>query len=232
MALNRPLRLIVCGSKGRMGSKVVELASGDDRFKVAAAIDRKNFADLAERLDQADALIDLSSAEASLTFAQAAHHAGKPIAIGTTGIAEAQRKKIKALAAKIPILLAPNFSLAVNVMIHLAETAARLLNSYEASIVEVHHKHKKDSPSGTALALAEAVRRARPETPTVAIASERTGDVIGDHTISFTGLDDSLELSHRALSRDIFAQGSLEAALWLSGQKPGLYDMRDMLGLR
>lgn len=215
-----------------MGTRVAALASQDERFRVAGSLTRANAEDLAGLLEDADALIDFSAAEASLGFAQGAGHAAKPIVIGTTGFSDAQRKKIKSLSSRAPILLSANFSLGVNVLIHIAETAARLMRGYEASITEVHHAQKKDAPSGTALAIAEAVRRARPETPTVAIASERAGEVVGDHTLAFTGMDDSLELTHRALSRDIFAQGALEAALWLSGQKPGFYGMRDMLGLK
>ena len=224
-----PLRLIVCGAAGRMGSLVMKLAREDGRFAPGAGIVRGNAVELPARIKDADALIDFSKPDASMGFAEAAAFAGKAIAIGTTGFSRAQEKNLKSLSGRCPILLSANFSLGVNVMIHLAETAARLLKGYEASISEVHHKHKKDSPSGTALALGEAVRRARPEEPTVAIASERTGDIVGNHTLSFTGMDDGLELTHQALSRAIFAKGALEAALWLNGKKPGLYGMRDML---
>ncbi|NBD38263.1 MAG: 4-hydroxy-tetrahydrodipicolinate reductase, partial [Verrucomicrobia bacterium] len=175
---------------------------------------------------------------------------GIPLIIGTTGHSEPERKSILEATALIPIVWAGNYSVGVNLLLHLAETAGKVLaDRYDAEITEVHHRHKKDAPSGTALALAEALQAApslaeaglrhgrKGETgersgSEIGVHALRGGEVIGEHTVFFFGEHDRIELTHRAADRRIFASGAFRAAHWASGQEPGLYDMRDVLSLR
>lgn len=239
----KPLRLIVCGALGRMGSRVADLARNDARFSLAACVIKGPPAGVSEpavilpddfpaALKGADAVIDFSAPEASVGFAQAAAAARKPIVIATTGFTKAQYRKILSLERRTPIFLSPNLSLGVNLLFHLSQVAARVLKRYEARVSETHHRLKKDSPSGTALRIAEAVMEGRGRRDEVPIASQRLGDVVGDHTLALSGPGESIELVHRAHTRDVFARGALEAALWVSRKKPGIYDMLDMMGIR
>lgn len=221
----KPLRLVVTGATGRMGSLVAELAAKDGRFAIAAALSRQG-PDVEEALARADALVDFSAPDACVAYAKAAAGEGKPAVIGTTGLSAAQNAAVRAAARKTPIFYAANFSAGVAVLARLAAEAARLLPRWERAIVETHHSKKKDAPSGTALRLAEAAGGG------AAIASVRVGDVVGDHTFTLAGPFERLELTHRAHSRAVFATGALEAALWLSARKPGLYGMDDLLGDR
>ena len=144
--------------------------------------------------------------------------------IGTTGFSDKEKALIKAHAKKIPIVMSPNMSRGVNLMLRLVHEASRILKGYEIDITEVHHIHKKDAPSGTALALAEQVPHK------VEIKSVREGEVVGEHTVAFATGGERLELKHTAHSRDAFAAGALDAAVWAAGKKPGLYSMKDVLG--
>lgn len=225
-----PLRLIVCGAAGRMGSRVVELAAADPRFSVAAGIRRG--ARLEDYLAGADMLVDFSAPAASVSFAKAAARAGKASVIGTTGFSDAQRAELRSQSRRAPLFLAPNFSLGVAVLAHLAAQAARALEFYDAGVWELHHNAKKDAPSGTALALARGMMEARGDGRPVPAVSQRLGGAIGEHTVTLAGPFERLELTHRAQSRALFARGALEAALWLRGRKPGLYGMTDMIGPR
>jgi len=237
-----PLRLIVAGAAGRMGSRVAALASADPRFHVVARVFHQTplenrgpapitLQQVPERLSHADAVVDFSAPSSSVALAQACAQARKPVVIGTTGWKQADLARLKAVARKTAVFLAPNFSPAVSVFFHIAAQAARLLPGYEAGISEIHHSRKKDSPSGTALKLAEAVRAGRRNENPVPTASQRLGDVIGEHTLTLAGPFERLELTHRAHSRDVFARGALEAALWLRSRRVGLYGMPDLLGL-
>lgn len=200
-----------------MGLRVSALARKDRRFAVVSLF------------DQCDAVIDFTAPAASVGFARQACRAGKPVVIGTTGFTKAQYAQILACARRVPVFLAPNMSPGVNLMYRLAAEAAKFLPRYKASILETHHIHKKDAPSGTALRLAEAVRQSLGGRAKISIASKRIGSVVGEHTLTLTGPDESLKITHHARSRDVFARGSLEAALWVRRQKPGLYEMLDML---
>jgi 4-hydroxy-tetrahydrodipicolinate reductase len=238
----RPLKIIVCGARGRMGRSIVDLAKEDDRFQVSAGVvhnhDESSLTDFpllspaefTKHLKQADVIVDFSTPQSSVLFAEAAAGAKKPIVIGTTGFDAAQLAKIKECAKRTAIFLSPNFSPGMNLLFHFAERAAAALPNYDAGIHEVHHTNKKDSPSGSALRIAEAVERGNGRK--VSIVSERLGTAIGDHTLVFAGSEERLELTHHAQSRDIFAKGALEAALWVSKKAPGLYDMRKMLNLQ
>lgn len=196
-------------------------------------------------------LIEFSTPEASLEHLRAAARAGARAVIGTTGFSQAQREEIAALAREAPVLLSPNMSVGVNLAFKvLAQIASVLGDEYDVEITEIHHRGKKDAPSGTALRMAEVIaqalgrdlgrvavygrqgmpgERSRQE---IGILSLRSGDVVGEHTASFGTLGERLELTHRAHSRDTFARGALRAAKFISRASPGLYSMQDVLGLK
>jgi 4-hydroxy-tetrahydrodipicolinate reductase len=197
-----------------------------------------------------DVVIDFTSPETSLRHAEIAARTGKALVIGTTGLSPAEIDAVAAAAQQAPIVLAPNMSLGVNLLLGLVEQVARTLGpDYDIEILEMHHRLKKDAPSGTALGLGQAAARGRgisleeaavrsrdgqigprPD-GTIGFAALRGGDVVGDHTVIFAGLGERLELSHKASDRRIYARGALRAALWAAGQPPGLYGMKDVLGL-
>jgi 4-hydroxy-tetrahydrodipicolinate reductase len=198
----------------------------------------------------ADAWIDFSVAAATAAVAAAAAERGAALVVGTTAVDPAGRAALAAAAAHVPVVYAPNMSVGVNVLLQLVADAARLLGpGYDLEIVETHHRLKRDAPSGTALRLAEALAEASgrdldaagrysrhgdigPRTPgEIGIQTLRGGDVVGDHTVLFLGLGERIEITHRASSRETFARGAVRAALWTAGKPPGLYDMRDVLGL-
>lgn len=182
-----------------------------------------------ESLSNVDVLIDFSESYATLQTIPLIKELKKPLIIGTTGFSEVQKEEIKKLSELVPLVLAPNTSLGVNVLIQLIEHAATLLpQDFDVSIIETHHKDKKDSPSGTALKLKDHLERVKPGL-SVPVQSIRGGDVIGEHTVLFLGAGEQIELTHLATSRDIFAKGALKAALWITDQKPGLYTMQDVL---
>lgn len=227
-----PLRLAVCGASGRTGSRVAALAALDARFRLVERVDSARARAFESEVSGCDAVVDFSAPEATVRFAAACGRAGVPIVIGTTGLSEVQRAQVARAASKIPVFLAPNFSRGIAVLLHLAREAARLAVDLDAAIVETHHKTKKDAPSGTALRLAQSVMEGRRSKDQVSTLSLRLGGVVGEHTLTFAGPHETLELTHRAGSRDVFAAGALDAAVWLSRKKPGLYDMLDLMGLR
>lgn len=212
-----------------MGSRIVELAGQDERFQVTASVTASS--QMAKALRNCDAVIDFSAPSASAGFAEACAAKGVSLVIGTTGFNPGELKRVHAAAARIPVLMSPNMSPAANLMFHLARLAARVLKNYDAAVCETHHRQKKDAPSGTAKRLSEAVGNSRGGQP-APIISQRIGSVIGDHTLTLAGPCERLELTHRAQSRDVFALGSLEAALWIKGRGAGLYDMLDVMGLQ
>ncbi len=255
-------RIAILGAAGRMGRALIEAASQRGDVHVTAAIERPGSADLgrsvapgvticqgiAECSDAFDVLIDFTRPEATLAALAECEAAGKAMVIGTTGFTPEQKARIDAAAQRIAICQATNFSIGVNVVLKLLDTAARALgDDYDIEIVEAHHRHKVDAPSGTALALGEAVANAvgrnlrevavygregqtgARDRKTIGFATVRGGDVIGDHTVMFLGEGERVEISHKASSRGNFANGALRAAAWLPGRKPGRYDMRDVL---
>lgn len=207
--------------------------------------------DLAAALRQADVAVDFSRADATQAVVSACRAAGKPLLIGTTGLDASVEPAITAAAREIALLVAPNTSIAVAVLTELARESARALPaSFDIDVIETHHRSKKDAPSGTALTLGRAAASARglplpaagapapsgvaggrPEGQ-VGMVSIRAGDVVGEHTVLFSGLGEQLALTHRALDRGIFARGALAAALWLVAQPPGRYGMRDFIGYK
>jgi len=233
----KPLKIVLCGAAGRMGLQVAALIAGDERFALVAGIDRsagpswKTPDSLPGALGQADALVDFSSPESSIAFVTEAARAGKPAVVGTTGFTKEQSERLKAAGKAIALLVSPNMSPGMNLMYELVSRAAASLPRYDAAVTESHHTMKKDAPSGSAKRLVEAVQAGRKSDVPVPALSIRAGDIVGDHSVLFAGPGERLELSHRAHSREVFARGALEAALWLRGRKPGAYTMRDFLGL-
>lgn len=237
----------ILGAAGRMGRAITEAAGP----AVVGGVDRDGavvgaHANAAELAAACDVLVDFSSPEALVAHLQAARVNGRAILIGTTGLAAEQHALIDAAAHDIAVLQAANTSLGVNLLAALVEQAsARLGPDWDIEILEMHHRHKVDAPSGTALLLGEAAANGRgialpPPAPdrngerqagAIGFASLRGGSVAGDHVVIMAGEGERLELGHRAESRAIFARGAVKAALWLAGQPPGRYTMADMLGL-
>ncbi len=206
------------GAGGRMGRAVLALVADDPRFAAAA--------DLAG----SDVVIDFSRPEGTLSLLDALRGSPRPLVCGTTGFSPEQWAALSAAATVLPLVYAANFSVGVAVLARLSELAARALDAeYEAAISEAHHSRKVDAPSGTALRLAEAVQAGGRDAPPC--SAIRAGDIVGEHTVLFAGRGERIELTHRAGSREIFARGALDAALWLRAQAPGLYGMNDVLGL-
>ncbi|HEX4697717.1 MAG TPA: dihydrodipicolinate reductase C-terminal domain-containing protein [Candidatus Udaeobacter sp.] len=224
-----PVRVLLIGAAGRMGKTIFDLARTEPEIEVVAQCDLGDAIEPA--MNDCDVAIDFSHADATGEICCAALHKGKPLVIGTTAHSQQQRNTIQETAQSVPIVLASNFSIGVNVLFWLTGKAAELLGpDFAAEIVETHHKTKKDAPSGTAKTLAEILNAARKSE--IPIESIREGHVVGDHTIIFSGPSEQLELTHRAASREIFARGAFRAAKWIVGKPPGLYSMQDVLGLK
>ncbi|HET9553771.1 MAG TPA: 4-hydroxy-tetrahydrodipicolinate reductase, partial [Anaeromyxobacteraceae bacterium] len=207
--------------------------------------------DLAKALPGADVVIDFTSHEASVRHAELCAERGVALVIGSTGFTPAAKEKVAAAARRIPVLLSPNMSVGVNVLFELVRQAARVLgDAYDVEIVELHHKKKKDAPSGTAVWLGEVAAEALGRDPAkdltferhgmigerpareIGLQTVRGGDIVGEHTVYFCGEGERLELTHRATAREQFARGAVRAAAWIAGRPAGLYDMADVLGFR
>ena len=225
---NPPIRVLLIGAAGRMGKTLCELAEKDPEIQIAAQCDLGDSIEPA--MKNCDVAIDFSQADSIDEICQAAAQYEKSLVIGTTGHSQQQRRTIETTAQSIPVVLASNFSVGVNVLFWLTQKASELLGpDFSPDIVETHHKMKKDVPSGTAKTLAEVLKSVRKSE--VPIQSIREGDVVGEHTVIFSGPGESLELSHRAANRGIFALGALRAAKWIINKPPGLYSMQHVLGL-
>jgi len=225
-----PVRVLLIGAAGRMGKTLSDLASTDPQIDIVARCDVGD--PIEAPMPDCDVAIDFSHADAVREICRAALQHRKPLVIGTTGHSKEQRRLIEETAHSLPIVFASNFSIGVNVLFWLTRKAAEQVGvDFDAEIIETHHKMKKDAPSGTAKTLAavlEASKKAKREIP---IQSIREGDVVGEHTVIFSGPAERLELTHRAASREIFARGALRAAKWIINQPPGLYSMQDVLGM-
>ena len=222
------MRVLLIGAGGRMGKTVLDLAQSDREIEIAAQCDLGDSIEPA--MKSCDVAIDFSQANSIDEICRAALQHGKSLVIGTTGHSQQQCKTMEEAAHLVPIVLASNFSVGVNVLFWLAQKAAELLGpDFNPEIVETHHKMKKDAPSGTGKTLAEILKAVR--NSEIPIQSIREGDVVGEHTIIFSGPGESLELTHRAANRGIFAAGALRAAKWIINKPPGLYTMQDVLGL-
>ena len=244
------MKVAILGAAGRMGRKLVELAEADPRLDVSARVD------VAPGYDSTwpkgtEAVVDFTFHEAVPENVEKAAREGIAYVIGTTGLTDAEQARVDACLDRIPVVQAANYSLGVNLLLELVKRAASVLGpEYDIEISEMHHRHKKDAPSGTALMLANSAaagrevaledvacygRRGitgeRPEGQ-IAIHALRGGSVVGDHTVMFAGDVERVELTHRAQGREAFAAGALRAALWAAGRAPGRYTMRDVLGFR
>ena len=267
----KPIRVVVCGVAGRMGGRVLHAVREEAGMQVVGATERPDSPHVGHdagavaegaplgvvvspsieaALEKgADVAIDFTAPVATQHHAQVCASRRVALVVGTTGLSPQARADLAARAREIPIVLAPNMSVGVNVLFRLVGEAARALGaSYEVEIVETHHRAKKDAPSGTALRLAEVAADAlnldrsssfvyerRGDTGarragTIGMQALRGGDVVGDHTVYFLADGERLELTHRATSRDNFARGAVRAARWVTGRPPGLYDMQDVLG--
>ncbi|WP_165680806.1 4-hydroxy-tetrahydrodipicolinate reductase [Metapseudomonas otitidis] len=265
-------RIAVMGAAGRMGKTLIEAVQQSPGAGLTAAIDRPDSTlvgadagelaalgrigvplsgDLAKVVDEFDVLIDFTHPSVTLKNLEVCRQAGKAMVIGTTGFTAGDKALLAEAAKQIPIVFAANFSVGVNLCLKLLDTAARVLgDEVDVEIIEAHHRHKVDAPSGTALRMGEVVAEAlgrdlskvavygregqtgARERETIGFATVRAGDVVGDHTVLFAADGERVEITHKASSRMTFARGAVRAALWLDGQGAGLYDMQDVLGLR
>jgi 4-hydroxy-tetrahydrodipicolinate reductase len=226
---NSRVRLLLIGAAGRMGKTISDLTKDDPKIDIIARCDLGDPIEPAMR--NCDVAIDFSHAGAITEICAAALQHRKPLVIGTTGHSTGQRSTIEDTAQSLPIVFASNFSIGVSVLFWLTRKAAEQLGGFDVAIVERHHKLKKDAPSGTAKTLAEVLKATKKTKREIPIQSIREGEVVGEHTINFSGPAECLELTHRAASREIFARGALRAAEWVISQPPGLYSMQDVLGL-
>lgn len=247
------IRLGVAGALGRMGSTIIRLVIEDKRFKLAGVFEKGRHPDSGKSIDallglaantglalaeenlanlkKIDVLIDFTLPEATCHVLRIAQDAKCGMVIGTTGLSEAQRSEIKEASKQIPIVFSPNMSLGANLIFELARVAAkRLGDGYDIEITEAHHRMKKDAPSGTAKKLEEEIALAKNKKPgQIPIHSIRAGEIVGDHTAIFSGAGETIEITHRAQSRNAFAQGALSAARFAASKKNGLFSMQDVL---
>lgn len=266
------IKVAIAGAAGRMGRELVEAithsesdiavsvatvraddpALGVDVGLLAAgsALGVETVAELDSVLDNFDVLIDFTTPEATLQHLALCQQNRKAMVIGTTGFSESQHQRIANSGETIPIVFAPNMSIGVNLCFNLLEQAARVLgDDVDIEIIEAHHRHKKDAPSGTALKMGEIVAQAldrnlqqvalygregmgeERDRKTIGFSTVRAGDIVGDHTVIFAGLGERVEITHKASSRMTFAIGAVRAANWIADKDPGLYSMRDVLNL-
>jgi 4-hydroxy-tetrahydrodipicolinate reductase len=242
-------RIIITGSKGRMGQALVACIERYPDLKIIGQIDAGD--DLKSVMGQGDVVIDFSSHDATADVAELCAAHNKALVIGTTGHTDAEKAKIKSSISKVPVVWSANYSTGVNTLFWLTRRAAEILGpGFDLEVVEMHHRMKKDAPSGTAATLAEILATVRKQQLSdvlrhgrkgivgartdaeIGMHALRGGDVVGDHTVIFAASGERLELTHKASSRDTFANGALRAAQWVVQQKPGLYDMQDVLGLK
>ena len=242
-------RIIIVGYKGRMGQALLSCARCNPELQVVGQVDQGD--DLQTVIGKSEVVIDFSFHEATAGVAELCAGHGKALVVGTTGHGDAEKAQITKAKAHIPIVWASNYSTGVNTLFWLTRKAAEILGAdFDLEIVEMHHRMKKDAPSGTATTLLEILADARKvqleqalrhgrqgitgeRTATeIGIHALRGGDVVGDHTVIFAANGERVELTHKASSRETFANGALRAAEWVVKQKPGLYDMQDVLGLK
>ncbi len=266
------IRLIVAGAAGKMGGRITALINDYPDLKLVGAFERKGHESVGKDvgevvgigkmnilihddpnkiIDDSDVLISFTSPEASLEHLSIASKRNKAAVIGTTGFTKEGLQAIKDMSQSIPVVLAPNMSVGVNLLFKILADVARVLgDDFDIEIIESHHRLKKDAPSGTAIkmaqVIAESVNRNLDEVAVYArkgmigertkkeigIQTVRAGDIVGEHTILFGGLGERIEITHKASSRDTFARGALKAAMWINNKPAGLYDMMDVLGLR
>jgi len=266
------IKVAVTGAAGRMGGRIITAIKEAQGLELGGAVERgghgligqdagsvagcgpagvKIVDSLAAALDGADVLIDFTFPEVTLQNIEVCARLGKSLVVGSTGFTPEQRARLEEFADTIPVVLAPNMSVGVNLCFKLLKDVAKTLgDAFDVEIVELHHNKKKDSPSGTAVRMGEIVadalgrdynrvanyhrqgmvgERTREE---IGMQTVRGGDIVGEHTVYFIGMGERIEVSHRAMSRDMFARGAVRAAGWLGGKPAGMYDMQDVLGLK
>ncbi len=265
-------RIAITGAGGRMGRTLIEACSESEALQLAVAVDRPGSSligadvgevagfgklgvtigdDLRRMTGEFDVLIDFTIPEATVAHLEICREAGKRMVIGTTGFSDEQKHRIDAAAAEIALVFAPNMSVGVNLCLKLLDLAARVLgDEADVEIIEAHHRHKIDAPSGTALRMGEVVaealgrdlascavygregRTGERDRQTIGFETIRGGDIVGEHTVMFAATGERVEISHKASSRMTFARGAVRAAAWLMDQRNGRFDMQDVLGLR
>jgi 4-hydroxy-tetrahydrodipicolinate reductase len=238
------IKLAISGCQGRMGQRIIALALNDKTFKISALLESKDFLGVSSlsckipvsfedtALKGSQVLIEFTTPEATIGHLKSCQKYGVNMVIGTTGLSRAQAAKIKKASSKIAIVFSSNMSVGVNLVFALIRQAAQITGKdYSIVLSETHHVHKKDAPSGTAKTMAE-IAQAFSKTKINEIESIREGEVIGDHTITFESPVDLISIRHHAKTRDIFVQGALVAAKFLSKKKKGLFNMQDVLGLK
>ena len=266
------MKVAIVGAAGRMGSRLIHAVLEAEGLELTGATERPGHPqigmdaglvagagelgilisdDLAATMVNADVLIDFTFPDVTLKNLHVCAELGKRVVSGSTGFTPEQRAEVEKYAEKVPVVLAPNMSVGVNVCFKLLKEAAKILgDDFDVEVVELHHNKKKDSPSGTAVRMGEVVaealgrdynrvanyhreglcgERTREE---IGMQTVRGGDIVGEHTVYFIGMGERIEISHRAMSRDMFARGAARACQWLNGKEPGLYDMQDVLGLK
>lgn len=266
------LRIAVAGAAGRMGKTLLQAIQQTDGLKLCVASEHAQspvigrdagelagigangvgiIADLARVTEAFDVLIDFTRPEASIANLEVCRRSGRSAVIGTTGLSQEQRQAILEAGRQIPVVFAPNMSVGVNLCFRLLQIAAQVMGEEaDIEIIEAHHRHKADAPSGTALRMGEVVAKAlgrdlascavygrqgltgERDRRAIGFATIRAGDVVGEHSVWFATEGERVEISHKASSRMTFARGAVRAALWLQGREPGCYDMQDVLGLR
>ena len=263
---------IVAGAAGRMGGRLINAVMDHPQLELVGAFERPNHPDagrdaglaaglgetgiplsesLEEVIEEGEVVIDFTQPEASLRHMEMAAERGRAMVVGTTGFSADQRRRIEELGERMRLVVAPNMSVGVNLLFKVVGDVARILGpAFDREIIEIHHRLKKDAPSGTAVRLAEVLAEAGGQKledcavygreglvgqrtdEEIGVLAVRAGDIVGEHTVLFGGMGERIEITHRAHSRDTFARGAARAAAWLADQKPGLYDMQDVLGLR
>ena len=267
------IRVAVAGAAGRMGSMIVRLVEETDGIELAGAVESEGHpfigrdageiagtgsiginitGKIEEALNESpDVLIDFTSPSATMINLQYAAEKGVGAVVGTTGFSREEQRRIQDLSRRIPCVVSPNMSTGVNLLFRIVNEVARVLgDEYDVEIVEAHHRHKKDAPSGTALKIANVIAEAlgrdldkvgkygrfgiigERDRKEIGINAIRAGDIVGDHTVLFGGPGERIEITHRAHSRECFARGAVRAAKWIVDKGPGLYDMMDVLGLK
>ncbi|MDZ7860519.1 MAG: 4-hydroxy-tetrahydrodipicolinate reductase [Candidatus Krumholzibacteriota bacterium] len=254
------INTIICGALGKMGAEITGELTASREFKLSGAVEAPGHPGLGKKLggisvtsslediiSNTDAVIDFTAPSAALVHTEACLLAGKPIVIGTTGFTLSQREQIEKASDNIPVLLSPNMSSGINLMLRLAAQAARSLSGFDIEITEIHHNRKKDAPSGTAANIAEKLKKIRKGSRLVygregeagprnkneiGIHSLRGGDVTGEHSVIFSGPGERFEITHRAHSRRAFVSGTLSAVKYIVSKPPGLYSMEDLFELK
>ncbi len=237
------MNLAISGICGKMGQRILKIAKETDHINVVFGLEKQGHPQAGqeiegtpvvsdiEKIKDCDCLIEFTTPKATIEHLSAIVKFKKSIVVGTTGLTEDQQEKIKEAAGKIPLIFAPNMSTGVNLLFDLIKTAAKILKSYKVDVTEAHHIHKKDAPSGTAKKIVQILNEEGFNFNNEDVNAIREDEIVGDHKVIFDSDTDKIELSHSAKTRDIFAQGSVKAALWLEGKAPGFYTMKEVLGL-